>query len=259
MRLSRLIFPVVMLALMPVTGWSQTGTLQIPGKSLPDVPPKPPAAAPRAPVQKAGPHPDAPHAAPVVRPHGQTHAQKPPVVSTPKKPVPPETPVTPPAVVPAAPTPLPAGKTAEGEKLADKVSRLPRFASLRSDEVNLRSGPGTRYRIDWVYKRRDLPVEIEREFDVWRLIRDSDGIQGWVNQATLTGRRSFIVKNEDAILRNDPKDSASAVATLKVGVIGRIRSCEKDSDWCQIQVAGHRGYLRRTQIWGLLPAEVVAP
>lgn len=210
-------------------------------------------------MQKAPPQTAAPHAAPVVKPHGQTHAQKPPMVTTPKKPVPPETSVPLPSVVPVAPTPVPADKTAEGEKPVDKAPKLPRFASLRSDEVNLRSGPGTRYRIDWVYKRRDLPVEIEREFDVWRLIRDPDGIQGWVNQATLTGRRSFIVKGDDVILRNDPKDSASAVATLKAGVIGRIRSCEKDSDWCQIQVASHRGYLRRSQIWGLLPAEVVTP
>ena len=55
----------------------------------------------------------------------------------------------------------------------------------------MRLGPGTRYRIDWVYKRRDLPVEIEREFDVWRWVRDADGIQGWVHQATLMGRREL--------------------------------------------------------------------
>ena len=75
---------------------------------------------------------------------------------------------------------------------------LPRFASLRTDEVNLRRGPGTRYPIEWVYKRRDLPVEIEREFEVWRLIVDPDGIKGWVHQATLTGRRSFIVTGQRA-------------------------------------------------------------
>ena len=52
--------------------------------------------------------------------------------------------------------------------------------------------PG-RYPIDWVYQRRDLPVQIEREFEVWRLISDQDGIRGWVHQATLTGRRGFVV------------------------------------------------------------------
>lgn len=70
---------------------------------------------------------------------------------------------------------------------------LPRFAALRADEVNMRSGPGQRYPIEWVYHRRDLPVKIEREFDVWRLVEDSDGQKGWVHQATLVGARTFVV------------------------------------------------------------------
>lgn len=35
---------------------------------------------------------------------------------------------------------------------------LPRFVSLRSSEVNLRTGPGTNYPVDWVFVRRELPV-----------------------------------------------------------------------------------------------------
>ncbi len=41
---------------------------------------------------------------------------------------------------------------------------LPRFASLRSNEVNLRAGPGTQYPGEWVFLRRDLPVEIVAEY-----------------------------------------------------------------------------------------------
>lgn len=70
---------------------------------------------------------------------------------------------------------------------------LPRFAALRADEVNLRAGPGQRYPIQWVYHRRGLPVMIEREFDVWRLIEDTDGVKGWVHQATLVGSRDFVI------------------------------------------------------------------
>ena len=51
---------------------------------------------------------------------------------------------------------------------------IPRFASLRSDEVNLRAGPGTRYPIQWVYKRRDLPVEIERDFEATRHLVEAE-------------------------------------------------------------------------------------
>jgi SH3-like domain-containing protein len=124
--------------------------------------------------------------------------------------------------------------------------------------VNLRAGPGTRYPIEWVYKRRELPVEILREFEVWRLVQDPDGIKGWVHQATLTGRRSFVVTGTEATLRREPRDGAAAVSILKVGVIGRLRSCQAGTAWCQVQVGDYRGYLKRSQFWGTLPDEVVA-
>ncbi|HEY1411903.1 MAG TPA: SH3 domain-containing protein, partial [Rhodopila sp.] len=223
-----------------------------------------PAAAPRVPVEKAG-RGEARAAAktPVVPPHGPTHPHKPAAkaVASPAKPPPPV------AATPAARPPASAAETnaAPTEKLPDPEKpegvpvKLPRFAALRSDEVNMRAGPGTRYRIDWVYKRRDLPVEIEREFDVWRWVRDPDGIQGWVHQATLMGRRSFIEQKAEATLRSDASDSSSAVAILKPGVIGRIRSCEAASDWCDVQTGSYRGYLRRESFWGLLPGEAVNP
>jgi SH3-like domain-containing protein len=193
---------------------------------------------------------------PVVQPHGSPHAQKPPTIA--KHPAPPKpAPATPP---PAAPPP-----PAEAEKSAQTPEKgsatglpLPRFAALRSDEVNLRKGPGTRYPIEWVYKRRDLPVEIEREFEVWRLVQDPDGIKGWVHQATLTGRRSFVVVGADATLRHDATDTATPVAILKPGVIGHIRACDAAADWCQVQVSDYRGYLKRSQFWGTLPGEAVS-
>ncbi len=152
-------------------------------------------------------------------------------------------------------TPAPAAKPSDPN--APPPPKLPRFESLRSNDVRLRIGPGNGFKIDWVYKRAELPVEIEREYGIWRAIRDVDGTQGWVSQANLSTRRTLIVQGADATLRDDPDDKAEAVAILKPGVIGRIRSCPKDSDWCQVQVANHSGYLRRGQFWGTLPNEEI--
>lgn len=58
----------------------------------------------------------------------------------------------------------PKGGAAELPKGSVTGMPLPRWASLKSDEVNLRKGPGTRYPIEWVYRRHDLPVQIEREY-----------------------------------------------------------------------------------------------
>ncbi len=134
---------------------------------------------------------------------------------------------------------------------------IPRFAALRADEVNMRAGPGTRYPVQWVYQRRDLPVEIMREFEVWRLVRDPDGVQGWVHAAVLTGRRSFIVRGEEQPLRRAPEANAQTVARLKGGVVGRVRTCEPGTDWCQVQVGDHRGYLPREAFWGTYRDEAV--
>ena len=188
-------------------------------------------------------------------PHHVTHhATKPvPVVQAPA--THPAAPVPAPAPAPAAPAA--AAAPAEPTKGSNTGLPLPRFASLKTDEVNLRSGPGLRYPIDWVYKRRDLPVEIQREFEVWRLISDQEGVKGWVHQATLVGRRTFVVTGAEQTIRADAQDTAAAVARLKPGVIGRLRACEPNAAWCQVQVGDYRGWLRRDQLWGSYPGEAI--
>jgi SH3-like domain-containing protein len=235
------------------------GSLQAPpkGQSAPPANPARPRAAPRIPVQRVAPSKPASKPTPVVPPPRNTHAQRPP---PPRHPPPAAAataaPKPPPAVVAPVPAPEPA-KPAEPEKGSVTGLPLPRWAALRSDEVNMRAGPGTRYPVDWVYRRRDLPVEIEREFEVWRLVRDQDGVRGWVHEATLVGRRSFVVMGADRMLRSSASDTASPVALLKVGVVGRIRSCQAGKQWCEMQVGEYRGWLKRTDVWGVYPDEAV--
>ena len=172
-----------------------------------------------------------------------------------------------PAAQPAAPAAPPPAATpasapaaaapAEPNKGSNTSLPLPRFASLKTDEVNLRSGPGLRYPIEWVYKRRDLPVEIQREFEVWRLVADQEGVKGWVHQATLVGRRTFVTIGAEQTIRADGRDNAAPVARLKPGVVGRLRSCEANAAWCQVQVGEYRGWLKRDAFWGSYPGEAV--
>ncbi|WP_431280961.1 SH3 domain-containing protein [Humitalea sp. 24SJ18S-53] len=134
--------------------------------------------------------------------------------------------------------------------------QLPRFAALRSDEVNMRAGPGTRFPIEWTYQRRDMPVEIVREFDLWRRIRDQEGIEGWVHSSTLAGRRSFLVRGVDRDLRRRPEENSAVVARLRPGVIGRLIACPI-GPWCEARVGEYRGFLKRDEIWGIGPEEIV--
>jgi SH3-like domain-containing protein len=151
---------------------------------------------------------------------------------------------------------------AEGETSAAAAERpgrtgypLPRYVSLRADEVNLRTGPGVRYPIEWIYRRRGLPVEIVEEFEAWRRIRDWQGTLGWVHRSMLQGRRTVLVVGAERRLRRRPQDDATAVARLEAGSIGELQACLET--WCQVELAGHLGWLRRDEFYGAYPGEVI--
>ncbi len=122
----------------------------------------------------------------------------------------------------------------------------------------MRVGPDTRFPIEWTYQRRELPVQIVGEHQLWRRIRDAEGTEGWVHQATLAGRRSFLITGTtERVLRRRPEADAAEVARLRPGVVGRLRRCDAESPWCEAQVGDYRGYIRRSEVWGVSADEVI--
>jgi SH3-like domain-containing protein len=133
---------------------------------------------------------------------------------------------------------------------------LPRFASLKADKAYMRAGPGLRYPVQWVYTKRDMPVEIVAEFEAWRQVRDWKGTLGWMHTQVLSSRRSVIVTGDTTHpLRRDPSQDAAVIAKLEPGVIARLLECKPD--WCRIEVSRFRGWLPRDQFWGVRDGEKV--
>ena len=132
---------------------------------------------------------------------------------------------------------------------------LPRFVSLRSDQVNLRTGPGFRYPVEWVYLKNDLPVEITAEFETWRRIKDSEGKEGWIYQAMLSGRRTVRVKQETLLLRAANKN-ALPLAKIESGAIGRLMLCPAEVNLCKVEFDHFQGWVFKNLLWGVYPHEV---
>lgn len=133
---------------------------------------------------------------------------------------------------------------------------IPRFVSLRSEEVNLRTGPGVRYPVEWVFVRRQMPVEILQEFENWRRVRDREGTEGWVHQSMLTGRRTGVVLGEaPRELKRRPEEAAPGLARIEPGVIATLIECA--GAWCRVEAGGFRGWLQRSAIWGVYPQETL--
>ena len=131
---------------------------------------------------------------------------------------------------------------------------IPRFVSLRGEQVYARTGPGTRYPIQWVYQRKNLPVEIVQEFDTWRKIRDIDGEEGWVHQSLLSGNRLAILRDGQAIpMLKSNSDDTRPVALVESGAILEVNACQ--DDWCSVSQSGFNGWIQTKNLWGVYEGE----
>ena len=132
---------------------------------------------------------------------------------------------------------------------------IPRFVALKSPETNVRSGPGTRYPIAWVYRRASMPVEVVEEYEYWRKIRDIEGTTGWVHKSMLAGQRTVMIKGKEAqLIRREPKEKSQAILKSEPLVIAQLIECEPE--WCRIQISGRKGWIEKTRLWGVYEQEV---
>jgi SH3-like domain-containing protein len=131
---------------------------------------------------------------------------------------------------------------------------VPRFVSLKSDEVNARVGPGERYPVRFVYRREGLPVEVVEEFAHWRKIRDMESQGGWVHKNLLSAKRTAVVIDRVQTIYARPDTKYGALARAEPRTLVELKECAPD--WCQILTGPYLGWIRKTDIWGATREEV---
>lgn len=130
---------------------------------------------------------------------------------------------------------------------------LPRFVSMKASEGNVRRGPSVTHRIDWIFKRRNMPVQIIAEYGHWRRVVDRDGAGGWMHYSLLSGTRTVIVETDMTPLYRHPGADAPLEAYAEAGVIARLGAC--DAGWCEVSVGSAEGWAEVTNLWGVMPGE----
>lgn len=130
---------------------------------------------------------------------------------------------------------------------SDSHLPVPRYVSLRTESANGRHGPGADQRIDWIYERVGLPLQVTAENGPWRRVRDPDGAQVWMHAQNLDPRRTVYLRQATA-LRRDPNGHAQPVAYLGVGVIGAITGCQ--GAWRRVAVGARVGWIENAALWG---------
>jgi SH3-like domain-containing protein len=131
---------------------------------------------------------------------------------------------------------------------------IPRFVTLKGSQGNARRGPGLTHRIDWVFTREGMPLKVTAEYEHWRRVEDVDGAGGWIHYTLLSGVRSVLVTQDMAQAFSTPDEKSEVVYQSELGVIGKLLICVPD--WCRVAVEGEKGWIRKSALWGVDPAEI---
>lgn len=130
---------------------------------------------------------------------------------------------------------------------------IPRFVSLSAPTANMRIGPSEDHVIDWVYRRRNLPLMVVGEHDSWRQVRDHEATEGWMHRSLLSSKRTVIVMNAIQRLKKEPDAESATLLRVEQGVLGEFEHCAKD--WCLVIIDEQEGWIRRSELWGILPSD----
>ncbi|WP_370177455.1 SH3 domain-containing protein [Alteriqipengyuania sp.] len=125
----------------------------------------------------------------------------------------------------------------------------PYWATIDVTEANMRVGPSAEYRIEWVYKRKGLPVKVLRVREGWRLVQDPDGDKGWIAARLLSRDRGAIVTGTDLAAMRESDGAGSPVKwKLEPGVVGKLGDCA--DSWCEFSVGKRSGFVEASRLWG---------
>ncbi len=131
---------------------------------------------------------------------------------------------------------------------------LPRYVSMKAAEGNVRRGPSLSHRIDWVFKRRGMPLQVTAEYGNWRKVQDRDGAGGWVHYALLSGVRTVLIESDLLPVYSNPDPNSQVSARFETGVVARLGTCT--IEWCRISAGGYRGWALKSNLWGVDPSEI---
>ncbi len=131
---------------------------------------------------------------------------------------------------------------------------MPRFVSLKASKANVRRGPGMTHRVDWVFVRQGMPLEVIAEYGHWRRVRDPEGASGWLHYSMIRGNRTALVTAETTDLRLEPSPGAAVSARAERGVVFEIEACQRD--WCEVEKDGVDGWAAKADLWGVGPEEI---
>ncbi len=133
------------------------------------------------------------------------------------------------------------------------ISALAEMVSVAGDNVNLRSGPGTKYSIKWKYGS-GFPLQVLQEQGDWVQVEDFEKDSGWLSKKLTSSNGHMIVKvnkdeNKKINIRSGPGTKYKIVGKAYYGVV--FKTIKQQEGWAQVKHdSGLEGWIKRSLLWG---------
>ncbi|MFW2368083.1 MAG: SH3 domain-containing protein [Desulforhopalus sp.] len=133
------------------------------------------------------------------------------------------------------------------------TSSLAKMVSVVGENVNLRSGPGTKYSVKWKYGS-GFPLKVMGEKEGWLKVEDFEGDSGWLYQKLTSKTGHMIVKvhkneNQKVNIRSGPGTKYKVVGKAYYGVV--FKTIKQQNGWAHVKHdSGLEGWIKRSLLWG---------
>jgi SH3-like domain-containing protein len=132
-------------------------------------------------------------------------------------------------------------------------SAFAQMMSVNGDKVNLRTGPGIKYKVKWEYGN-GFPLLILKKKGKWVQVKDFEGDTGWIYRNLLTDKPMMIVKvnknrKNKINIRNKPGTHGKIIGKAYYGVV--FSTLRQKSGWVEVRhESGLQGWIKRNLLWG---------
>jgi len=127
------------------------------------------------------------------------------------------------------------------------------MVSINGDDVNMRSGPGTKYKVLWELGD-GFPLMVLKRTGKWIRVRDFEGTIGWVHRDVVNKSAYMIIKvhknsKKRINVRSGPGTKYRIVAKAYYGAV--FKTLKQKNGWVNVQhKKGVTGWVKRSLLWG---------
>lgn len=123
-----------------------------------------------------------------------------------------------------------------------------KMVSVNRDDVNIRSGPSTKYRVTWQVGK-GFPLKVIGSSGKWYKVRDFENDVGWIYAPLAHRQAHLVVKKQVVNVRKGPGTNYPLVTQAKYGVV--FRTEKRVKGWVKVRHAsGVTGWVARKLLWG---------